>query len=51
MHLNSKKSMFCYMWLPKNSVKKAMHMACFNDKLLEETEVAKEFATSLAPIP
>jgi hypothetical protein len=27
-----------------------MHMACFMVRDLEETEVAKEFATSFAPI-
>lgn len=35
---------------PKNSKIAAARMACFIDKLLDETDVANEFATSFAPI-
>lgn len=34
---------------PANSMTEAMHMACFKVSDREATEVAKEFATSLAP--
>lgn len=36
---------------PKNSVKQATMQACPRDKDPDDTEVAKELATSLAPIP
>lgn len=35
--------------LPANSQKEAITMACFSVNDLDETEVAKELATSLAP--
>jgi len=35
---------------PENSMTEAIIMACFMVKDLEETEVAKELATSLAPM-